>query len=81
MLEQMVSSAGRTLLIMSGGSKRNDEQLMDDVKAALEAGAAGFIFGRNIWQRRFGEALELAGKITKVTQEVSRPTPSKAALV
>ena len=81
MLEQMVSSAGRTLVIMSGGSKRSDEQLIEDVKAALEAGASGFIFGRNVWQRRFGEALELAGKMTKVIQEVSRPAPSKAALV
>ena len=81
MLEQVVSSAGRTLVIMSGGSKRSDEQLMEDVKAALEAGASGFIFGRNIWQRRFGEALDLAGKITKVIQQGSRPAPSKAALV
>ena len=81
MLEQVVGSAGRTLFIMSGGSKRTDEQLTDDVRAALEAGASGFIFGRNIWQRRFGEALELAGKIAKLTQGVGRPAPSKAALV
>jgi class I fructose-bisphosphate aldolase len=81
MLEQVVSSAGRTLVIMSGGSKRSDEQLMDDVKAALEAGATGFIFGRNIWQRRFGEAIELAGKITKVAQQTTRPASSKTAVV
>ena len=81
MLEKVVASAGRTLTLMSGGSKRTDEELFDDVKAALEAGVTGFIFGRNMWQRRFGEALEVAGKITKMTQEVSRPSPSKAALV
>jgi class I fructose-bisphosphate aldolase len=80
MLEQVVSSAGRTLVIMSGGSKRSDEQLMDDVKAALEAGATGFIFGRNVWQRRFGEAIELAGKITKVAQQTSRPASAKSAV-
>jgi class I fructose-bisphosphate aldolase len=81
MLEQVVSSAGRTLVIMSGGSKRTDEQLTDDVKTALDAGAAGFIFGRNVWQRRFGEALELVGKITKLTQSSGRPVPGKTALV
>jgi class I fructose-bisphosphate aldolase len=81
MLEKVVASAGRTLTLMSGGSKRSDEELYDDVKAALEAGVTGFIFGRNMWQRRFGEALEVAAKITKMTQEVSRPAPGKPALV
>ncbi len=82
MLEKVVASAGRTLTLMSGGSKRTDEELFDDVRSALEAGVTGFIFGRNMWQRRFGEALEVAGKITKMTHEVSnRPAASKAALV
>ena len=82
MLEHVVASAGRTLTIMSGGSKRADADLLDDVKVALEAGVTGFIFGRNIWQRRFGEALEMAGKISKMAQDVSRATSNaKAALV
>ena len=81
MLEKIVASAGRTLTLMSGGSKRTDAELFDDVKVALEAGVTGFIFGRNMWQRRFGEALEVAGRITKMTQEISRPSVAKAALV
>ena len=82
MLEKVVASAGRTLTLMSGGAKRSDEELFDDVRAALDAGVTGFIFGRNMWQRRFGEALAVAGKISKMTQQVSAPAPSKkAALV
>jgi class I fructose-bisphosphate aldolase len=84
MLEKVVASAGRTLTLMSGGAKRNDEELFDDVHVALEAGVTGFIFGRNMWQRRFGEALEVAAKITKMTQQVSPQAPAaskKAALV
>ncbi|MBI3331209.1 MAG: fructose-bisphosphate aldolase [Candidatus Omnitrophica bacterium] len=82
MIERVVASAGRTLTLMSGGAKRTDAELFDDVRAALEAGVTGFIFGRNMWQRRFGEALDVAAKITKMTQEVSRPAPAgKAALV
>jgi class I fructose-bisphosphate aldolase len=81
MLSHVVASAGRTLTLMSGGSKRSDEELFDDVRTALEAGVTGFIFGRNMWQRRFGEALEVAAKITKMTQEIGRPSTSKAALV
>jgi len=82
MIEKVVASAGRTLTLMSGGAKRNDEELFDDVRAALEAGVTGFIFGRNMWQRRFGEALDVAGKITKMCHEVSPPASTKkAALV
>ena len=81
MLEKVVASAGRTLTLMSGGSKRSDEELFDDVRVALEAGVTGFIFGRNMWQRRFGEALEVAGKITKMTQHISsQATAKKVAL-
>ena len=69
MLERVVASAGRTLTLMSGGSKRSDPELFDDVQTALDAGVTGFIFGRNMWQRRFGEALEVAGKITKMIQD------------
>lgn len=80
MLEQVVASAGRTLTIMSGGSKRTDDELYDDVKVALEAGVTGFIFGRNMWQRRFGEALEIASRITKMMQEVGGRPPAEKAV-
>jgi class I fructose-bisphosphate aldolase len=80
-LSHVVASAGRTLTIMSGGSKRSDEELLEDVKTALEAGVTGFIFGRNMWQRRFGEGLGMAEKIGKLLRDVSRPAPAKAALV
>jgi len=80
MLEHIVASAGRTLTLMSGGSKRSDEALFEDVRVALEAGVTGFIFGRNMWQRRFGEALEVAGKITAMTKEIAgRPAGEKSA--
>ena len=81
MLERVVASAGRTLTIMSGGAKRTDEELFDDVRTGLEAGVHGFIFGRNMWQRRFGEALQVAGKISKLCQDVGAPAANKAALV
>jgi len=82
MLEQIVASAGRTLTLMSGGSKRSDEELFDDVRVALEAGVTGFIFGRNMWQRRFRDALDVAGTITNMIHEVSSPAAKKnAALV
>ena len=65
MLEQVVASAGRTLTLMSGGSKRSDQELFDDVRAALEAGVTGLIFGRNMWQRPFDQALEITERVQK----------------
>jgi hypothetical protein len=32
-----------------------------------------------MWQRRFGEALAVAEKITKMIQDVSRPASAKSA--
>lgn len=50
---------------MSGGSKRSDDQLLEDVRVALEAGVTGFIFGRNLWQRKYPDALKMARAITE----------------
>ena len=78
MVEKVVASAGRTLVIISGGSKRSDDALLEDVRTCLEAGVTGFIFGRNFWQRRFGEALEMAGRVTKLMQQVGHAAVEKA---
>ena len=79
MLEHLVASAGKTFILMSGGGRRSDEELIEDVRVALEAGVTGFIFGRNMWQRRFGEALKMAETITRMTHEVSKPEAAKKA--
>jgi class I fructose-bisphosphate aldolase len=79
MVEKVVASAGRTLVLISGGAKKNDEELFQEVRVCVEAGVTGFIFGRNFWQRRFGEALEVAAKITKMMQEAGRPATDKVA--
>ncbi len=81
MVEKVVASAGRTLVLISGGAKKNDEELLEEVRVCLEAGVTGFIFGRNFWQRRFGQALEMAATITKMTQEIGRTPASKPAAV
>lgn len=68
-LEKVVESAGRTLVLVSGGSKISDEDLLDKVKASMEAGVIGLIFGRNMWQREFDDALKLTEKIKRIMSE------------
>lgn len=68
-LEKVVRSAGRTMVLVSGGSKISDEDLLEKVKISMEAGVTGLIFGRNMWQRKMGEALKLTEKIKRIMSE------------
>ena len=70
-LEKVVKSAGRTLVLISGGSKISDEDLLDKVKVSMEAGVTGLIFGRNMWQRKLEDALKLTEKIKRIMSEYS----------
>jgi class I fructose-bisphosphate aldolase len=64
--KQVVQSAGRTMVIVSGGSKMSDEQLLEKVEQSLTAGAVGLIFGRNMWQRPLDAALKLTERIREI---------------
>jgi class I fructose-bisphosphate aldolase len=67
--KRVVESAGRVMVLFSGGSKLGDEDLMTKVRTALEAGATGLIFGRNMWQRPFDEALAITEKVQDVMKD------------
>jgi len=63
---QVVESAGRTMVLVSGGSKISDEDLLSKVRMSLEGGATGLIFGRNMWQRPLDEALALTAQVKDI---------------
>jgi len=63
---RVVKSAGRTLVLFSGGSKLGDEDLIAKAQLCLEAGATGLIFGRNMWQRPMDDALAMTARIKEV---------------
>ena len=46
-----VDMAGPTEVVMSGGSKTSDQDFLETVKGAIDAGAVGLAVGRNVWQR------------------------------
>ncbi len=58
-----VASAGRALVVLSGGSKVDDETVLGHTGDIMRAGGSGVIFGRNVWQREWSEALEIVGQI------------------
>ena len=63
---RVVASAGKTLVLISGGEKEPDQELLEKARLSFEAGAAGLIFGRNTWQRPYDEALTLMRKLRDI---------------
>lgn len=62
-IRRVVQAAGRTFVLMSGGTKLPDEQVLERAKAALANGATGLIFGRNMWQRPWDQALGMSRRV------------------
>jgi fructose-bisphosphate aldolase, class I len=62
-LRKVVKSAGRALVLVSGGSKISDEDTIHKARIAMEAGCVGLIFGRNMWQRSWDDALAMSGRM------------------
>jgi len=65
-LEMVIQSAGRTGVLISGGSKMNDQELLDKVRICMEASVDGLIFGRNMWQRKYEDALKITEEIKQI---------------
>src|SRR3954447_1685375 len=72
---QVVASAGRALVVLSGGSKADDETVLEHTRMILEAGGSGVIFGRNVWQREWSEALAIIERIKETLLSSVRRIP------
>jgi class I fructose-bisphosphate aldolase len=63
-LRWAVKSAGRTKIVISGGSKKTEFSFLEEVKNIMASGAAGIAVGRNVWQSK--NPLELTRKIQRI---------------
>ena len=70
---KVVQSAGRAMVLVSGGAKISDEQLLTKVRRSMEAGATGIIFGRNMWQRPRAEALAITRELHAILRDYAHP--------
>ncbi len=70
---KVVESAGRALVLVSGGEKVGDAELLTKVRSSMDAGATGIIFGRNLWQRPRAEALRLTRELHAIFAEYAQP--------
>jgi class I fructose-bisphosphate aldolase len=62
----VVRSAGRTLMLLSGGEKAGDEEMLERARESMEAGATGLIYGRNVWQRDHDESLRFVTRLREI---------------
>jgi class I fructose-bisphosphate aldolase len=74
-IQHCVESAGRSLVVLSGGSKVDDETVLAHTRSIMEAGGTGVIFGRNVWQREWSEALEIIAQIKETLLSNVHRTP------
>ena len=57
---------GKRLVVFSGGSSKDKDSLLEEIRQLYIGGASGSIIGRNSFQRPYGEALDLLNQIIGV---------------
>ena len=57
---------GKRLVVFSGGSSKDKESLLEEIKELYLGGASGSIIGRNSFQRPYTEALALLNQIIDI---------------
>jgi class I fructose-bisphosphate aldolase len=65
-VESVVKSAGRSLLLVSGGEHAGQEAMLEKARESMEAGATGLIFGRNVFQRGHDESLRFVAQLKEI---------------
>ena len=57
---------GKRIVVFSGGSSKNKDRLLEEIKELYLGGASGSIIGRNSFQRPYREALNLLNQIIDI---------------
>ena len=63
-LKWAVKSAGKTKVVVAGGIKKGEKELLKQVQEIIDAGCIGLAIGRNVWQD--SKPLEITKKIKKI---------------
>jgi class I fructose-bisphosphate aldolase len=57
------------LVIIAGGTKADDHEMVQKAEESMRAGATGLIFGRNVWQRERASSLEFIRRLQDVLEK------------
>ncbi|MFB6246451.1 MAG: class I fructose-bisphosphate aldolase [Candidatus Pacearchaeota archaeon] len=62
-LEWVSKAAGKTKVVIAGGTKSKEKEFLNQVEAITKSGAIGMAIGRNIWQNK--DPVKITEKIKK----------------
>jgi class I fructose-bisphosphate aldolase len=66
-LRRVVRSAGKVLVLFSGGVKHDDDAaVLRKLSRYMDSGATGVMFGRNMWLRPFDQAIALTREAHRI---------------
>ncbi|HUW77859.1 MAG TPA: hypothetical protein VMV52_03810 [Candidatus Nanopelagicaceae bacterium] len=65
-ISHVVRSANKSLVLISGGAKSGDDVMFERAREAMNAGVTGFIFGRNVWQRKHEDSLRFVTQLREI---------------
>jgi len=68
-MAKVCESAGKMPVLVSGGGKLGDEELLEKARESMDAGCSGIIFGRNMWQRKMDDALEMTARLFDILRD------------
>lgn len=77
-IKWVIKSAGEAKIMIAGGSKESELKFLQSSKKIMDAGAAGIICGRNIWQHE--KPVELAKALKKIIFENASVAEAKRIL-
>jgi len=60
---------GKRIVVFSGGEAKNDEEIINEIKAIQEGGGNGSIVGRNCFQRPYNKAIDLIKQIINIYKQ------------
>ena len=61
-----VAFVGKRIVVFSGGDTKDDNALMDEIKAIHQGGGNGSIIGRNCFQRKREDSLKLLNQMIDI---------------
>lgn len=74
-LEAIITAAGNTKVIFSGGAKKEPATLLQEIALQLQAGSAGAAIGRNIYKNTTEDALALTRALSALIYEQQKRRP------
>ncbi|MCF7865980.1 hypothetical protein K9L67_05715 [Candidatus Woesearchaeota archaeon] len=78
-MKWIVECAGKTKVVVAGGSKVNEFEFLKNIHEAINSGAVGLAVGRNVWQD--SDPLKLSANLRKVIFLNKSPQELKDSVV